>query len=441
MNGFKNPDPGNYTLKYADEYNLLLRGMLIATSVIFALFGGFNAENQVPYPIALGLVIGINLMIALYEWHRRPFANGFSRIIFVIDAVQASLATLLVGGHLSIFFPLFILLVVELAIALPVRYAVAWILSASALQVTAAVLNQIGNWTTMGASITVAKLFILLFIGLLALAFSERIRREEQSRLAAEEHATQLTTLNERLQEFEQTRESFLSAIAHELCTPLTVLKTLMPSMAESNQALDAHRDDIQDMVEQNLSRLETLISDFLESTRLASKAVILHRQPLEIAQRTAQALAHLKPLFMTKQQVVLNKTSGPTYVYADRHRVDQILSSLLHNANKFTPAGGIISIEVCTTDHSARICIEDNGPGITPAARDHLFDRFYSASAESALAGVGLGLYICHELVSLHGGNIWYEDRPGGGSRFLFNLPLAGEAQDGESRKKYTDH
>jgi signal transduction histidine kinase len=248
--------------------------------------------------------------------------------------------------------------------------------------------------------------------------------------LYASEHAQVL-----RLQQFEQTRQSFLSAVAHELRTPLTVLKTLLFSVNEWDQVPAAERQEILTMMGQNLSRLESLISDFLESTRLEAGAVTLHRQPLDLAHRTQRVLDNLRPLFESKQQqVTLDVPAGLPRVDADQRRVDQVISSLLHNAYKFTPAGGTIACVLRQAGDGVQTCIEDNGPGIPPPAREHIFDKFYSASSESALAGVGLGLFICQQVVALHHGRLWFEERAGGGSRFCFTLPVAAEGNDGQS-------
>ncbi len=568
---------------YADEYLVHLRWAAVGTAFLLSFFDEFTGGIWLPLPLAVGVSVGLNLVLSVYGMRQRAFATGRPHLILIADAAQAGVATLLFGGHHSVFYPLFILLMVELAVALPVRLAAVWILGAGLLHAAAAVLNQVGDWTAQGASMIVSRFFSLLILGALALVFSEQIRREGKSRRAAEEHATQLTTLNElffelnqpranleqtmsallegagrllhaevgmilvcdatpdcwkwiarngampappseihladwgwhverqelyaagsayhqslpgvwanqdlqvvagirlnalagnapsaliigrrgvalsdtewlllralgreaelvaRTVQFQQARQSFLSAIAHELHTPLTVLKTLLPTLNDWDQVPAAPRQEILTMVEQNRSRLESLTSDFLESTRLEAGAVTLRRQPLDLAKRVQRALDTLKPLFLSKQQQITVDVPSPLpRVNADRRRVDQIISSLLHNAYKFTPAGGMIRVVVRVDSQAVQMSIEDNGPGVPLAARDHIFDKFYSASAESALAGVGLGLFICRELVALHGGHLWYEASPEGGSRFCFTLPVTEEENDGESDEEDSGH
>ena len=579
-----------------DLYLLLLRWAAVATGILLSFLGGFTNATPLPFPLGAGLIVVWNGLLSAYSVRQQPFAAARPRALLIADAAQAGLATLLIGGYHSAFFSLFLLLVVELALALPLRLAVAWILSAGALHVAAAVLNPMERWSALGAYMTAGKLLILLIVGALAVAFSEQIRREEQSRQMALEHSAQLTLLNElffqlsqplanlesslaallhsaqrllraemgmvlvcdaalgcwklrvgngtaeaqpstieiadlgwqadqqeiftagaayqqplprpwaardlravvgirlnappggepwilligrrggalnpeewlllralareaelalrnarlyasehaqvlRLQEFERTRQSFLSGIAHELRTPLTVLRTLMPSFGMWDQVAPTQQAEIVSILDQNLERLESLIGDFLESTRLEAGMVTLHRQPLDLARRAQRALDNLQPLFRAKQQqVALDAPPALPRVDGDRRRVDQILSSLLHNAAKFTPTGGTIHVILQRDGDAVQLCVEDNGPGVPPAARGHIFEKFYSAPAESALAGVGLGLYICRELVTRHGGRLWYEERAGGGSRFCFTLPVA-EAEDGEGDEEDSGH
>jgi signal transduction histidine kinase len=425
----------NDILLNLDRSLLFLRWVAVGVAIPFSYLGEFEGGMWLPFPVAFGLIAGLNLLLTDFVIQRRVSAIEHSHVIIIADAVQAGLATLLAGGYHSMFIGLFVLLVVELALALPMRLAAVWILSAGGLHVVAAMLNQSGEWTTLGAYMTAGKLFILLIIGALALAFSEQIRREERSRQATEEHATKLAALNEQLQQFEQTRQSFLSAIAHELRTPLTVLKTLFPTTNDWDRMPVERRQEIQTMVEQNLNRLESLVSDYLEATRLEAGAVTLHRQPLSLARRVLQVVNILNPLFQSKQQQVkIDISPSLPRIEADQRRLDQILSCLLHNAYKFTPVGGMVHVFAQVTGDAVQVCVEDNGPGIPPVAQDHIFDKFYSASAESGLAGVGLGLFICRQLVLLHSGEIWYQERSGGGSVFCFTLPLFKEEEDGDS-------
>jgi two-component system sensor histidine kinase KdpD len=244
-----------------------------------------------------------------------------------------------------------------------------------------------------------------------------------------------------RLRRFEALQATFFSATAHELKTPLTVLKTLAPTLCPLPHLPSQTQTEISQTFAQNLERLELLVADMLESVRLEAGAVALHPRSLDLAGRTRRVLERLTPLLERKQQQF--ELQAPAHlppVQADGKRVEQILSNLIDNAAKFAPPASVIEVSLsqdCPSDGPGwvQIAIADAGPGVPPQEREFIFDKFYSAG-DKALAGVGLGLFICRELVWLHGGHIWVEERPGGGSRFCFTLPLASEeTMDEESQ------
>jgi signal transduction histidine kinase len=139
--------------------------------------------------------------------------------------------------------------------------------------------------------------------------------------------------------------------------------------------------------------------------------------------------LETLSPLLQRKQQQIkVWAGSNLPLVWADGKRVEQILSNLVNNAVKFAPPGSVIEVELDQIDEYIQISVADTGPGVPPDEQEHIFDKFYSANKDKALAGAGLGLFICRELIRLHGGQIWVEDRPNGGSRFCFTLPITSE-------------
>jgi len=207
-----------------------------------------------------------------------------------------------------------------------------------------------------------------------------------------------------------------------------------MPSIADWARLPVGEQARATEMVEANLGRLESLISDLLDGARVEAGAVVLHREPTDAEDRVRRMAQSLQPLFENRhQEIAIAAEAGLPPVDADRRRLDQILSSLLHNAFKFGRQGGRLSVVVTRDGDRVRICVEDDGPGVPAGDRDRVFDKFYSvAPAGGAQGGLGLGLYISRELVVLHGGRLWHEPRPGGGSRFCLTLPAAKEGRDG---------
>jgi two-component system sensor histidine kinase KdpD len=240
-----------------------------------------------------------------------------------------------------------------------------------------------------------------------------------------------------RLRRFEELQSIFFSAIGHELKTPLTVLKTLAPSLRQLPELPVDTQAEITETIEQNLARLELLINDLLESSRLEAEAVALHTRSINLVNRVQRVLDSWAPLLDRKrQQVSLKAESDLPMVQAEGRRVEQILSNLMNNAAKFAPPDSTIEVELGSVDDVVQVCVVDAGPGVPPEEQARVFDKFYIAAKDKALAGAGLGLFICRELVRLHGGRIWIEDRPGGGSRFCFTLPRADKVTSDEENR-----
>jgi signal transduction histidine kinase len=229
-----------------------------------------------------------------------------------------------------------------------------------------------------------------------------------------------------RLKRFEQVQSTFFSAIGHELKTPLTVLKMLVSSFSQWNDLPANTQAEIVETFTQNLSRLEALIADWLESARLEAGAVTLHLQPVNLVRLSQTVIDELTPFTAHKQQqITLQADPNLPTVQGDRRRLEQVFSNLLGNAIKFAPSNSVINVCLKYIGDSVQICVEDAGPGVPLTEQERIFDKFYTAAENQSLAGAGLGLFVCRELVQLHGGRIWREDRPGGGSRFYFTLPM----------------
>jgi len=236
------------------------------------------------------------------------------------------------------------------------------------------------------------------------------------------------------LQHFQASQTTFFSAIAHELKTPLTVLKMLGPSLRTLSALPETTQGEILDTVDHNLARLEVLIRDMLDSARLEAGAVSLHCQATPLDHLVERTLEDLAPLLTRQEQrASLYLEPGLPPVWADPRRVEQILSNLVVNAAKFSSPGSDILVELTRQSEVVQVCVGDWGPGVPLAERQRIFDRFYTTIGNQALSGAGLGLFIGRELVHLHGGRIWVEDNDGGGSRFCFTLPIVRPATEGE--------
>ncbi len=244
-----------------------------------------------------------------------------------------------------------------------------------------------------------------------------------------EKTVVELRNANARLQEMDRLKASFFSMISHELRHPLTVAKGYI-ELVETGEAsgLSATNEQYLHIVRDNLNQLAGMIDDLLDLSRMEAGRFQIEQQfikPQTFVHHAVQAFmqsAREKGLTLESQL-----TDALPLVNADPLRVVQVLSNLLQNAIKFTPAGGCVSITGHALENEVEFCVQDTGIGIPEKDRDKIFERFYQVQrTESNHGGAGLGLSICREIMRLHGGRIWVESAEGQYSKFYFTLPRA---------------
>jgi signal transduction histidine kinase len=237
--------------------------------------------------------------------------------------------------------------------------------------------------------------------------------------------------------ELERMKSSFLSVVSHELRTPLHSIKgfvdiILMGKTGEINET----QTDFLRTVRQQTTHLQNLIDDLLEYSRLESGQVKLRLSEVSMPEVANAVIDKLTPLADQGQIRLLNKLpSRLASVEADRLRMEQVLTNLIDNAIKFTPAGGSITVLGKDLGAELQISVADTGIGIPAAELERIFDRFYQvdSGASRSYRGTGLGLTICKHIVEHHRGRIWAESEPNKGSTFHFVLPKRLLAKDDE--------
>lgn len=224
-------------------------------------------------------------------------------------------------------------------------------------------------------------------------------------------------------------RDEFLSIASHELRTPLTSLlgyvQLIERRLSRSGALSDRDHRALRVMNEQAL-RLNRMIAALLDVSRLQSGQFTLQMSQLSVAAIIDQVVGEVA-LGLDKHTIHVAHDDSRLAVRGDELRIYQVLQNLLQNAVKYSPAGGEISIRSAAVGGWAEIDISDHGIGIPAQDLPHLFDRFYrAANAErNRISGIGLGLYVVHEIITLHGGTIDVNSRLGEGSSFLLRLPL----------------
>ena len=228
-----------------------------------------------------------------------------------------------------------------------------------------------------------------------------------------------------RMRRLEAIRRDFVSNVSHELRTPLASLKALTETLEEG--ALEdppAARRFLLRM-ENEIDNLTQLVTELLELSRIESGKVPLKQKPMRPADLVENAFDRMQ-LQAERTVLKISFECWPNlpYVNIDSNRMEQVMVNLIHNAIKFTPPGGEISIHVSQNENNVVFVVRDTGVGISADALPRIFERFYKADRSRSGGGTGLGLSICRHLVEAHGGKIWAESEPGKGSSFYFSLP-----------------
>ncbi|HEY5311202.1 MAG TPA: DUF4118 domain-containing protein, partial [Pirellulales bacterium] len=253
------------------------------------------------------------------------------------------------------------------------------------------------------------------FAGQIALA-EERIRSAQAAQQA------QLQTESERL------RNSLLSAVSHDLRTPLAAIAGASSAMLDGNGRLDpAVCRELAQSIYDESGRLNRLVANLLDMTRLEASALVVRKewQPLE---EVVGAVLHRMQPRLQHHDLVARLDRRLPLVPLDAILIQQVLINLVENAIKYTPPGTMIELSAQAAGDHVAVQLADHGPGIRAGDEHKIFEKFYRRSSSDSPSGVGLGLAICRGIVELHGGRIEAHNRSDGGAVFRFTLPLTGQ-------------
>ena len=228
--------------------------------------------------------------------------------------------------------------------------------------------------------------------------------------------------------ETERLRNSLLSAVSHDLRTPLATITGSASALVEQETSLDAAaRRELAQAIQEEADRLNRLVHNLLEMTRLESGGVRVRKDWHPLEEVVGSALARVEKR-LGERRVDIDLPRDLPLVPLDPLLIEQVLINLLDNAIKYTPDGSPIDISASAEDLAVRVVVADRGPGLAPGEEARVFEKFYRGQEAGTRSGAGLGLAIARGIVEAHGGAITAEARPGGGTLFRFTLPLAPE-------------
>ena len=222
------------------------------------------------------------------------------------------------------------------------------------------------------------------------------------------------------------TRDQFLGVVSHDLRNPLNAIALNTQLLERLVSSGDPRLARISRSLDSSIAQMQRIISDLLDLAAVEAGKLSVQLLPGDARDPIKEAVESSRSISAAKS-IVIDAGIGtdPLPARFDPGRVAQVLDNLIHNALKFTPNGGRISVEGRRTDNVVEIRVRDTGPGLKPEELSVIFDRFRQVEKRGRRA-LGLGLYISRSIVESHGGRIWAESVPGEGSTFLFTLPPA---------------
>ena len=224
--------------------------------------------------------------------------------------------------------------------------------------------------------------------------------------------------------EFEQRKDHFISMASHELKTPLAILSAFTQLLREWFEAED--RQDVMlhlSKMDDQITRLTKLVADLLDISKMQEGKLELAREAVDMDELVREVVENLQP---TTTHHLLIEGAAQRIITGDRDRLGQVLMNLLTNAIKYSPQAETVVVRVAQTPDTLTVSMQDFGIGIAQSHQEKLFERFYRVYSEKdqTYPGLGIGLYIAHEIIQRHGGKMWVDSFEGKGSTFSFSLP-----------------
>jgi PAS domain S-box-containing protein len=247
---------------------------------------------------------------------------------------------------------------------------------------------------------------------------------EERDHLLTREHAARIEA-----ETAIRIRDQFLTVAAHELKTPLTTLRgytEILRRRAEREHTLSERDQRALQIIDAQANRLHGLIDSLLDIGRIQAGGFNIEKKPLDLCSLVRRLVEESQPA-LEQHSIDLECQVDALIVAGDAGRLEQVVHNLLQNAMKYSPSGGVVTVRLHRQHDRACLAISDQGIGIPEAAQAHLFQQFYRAPNvdEGHIQGMGIGLYVAKEIVTLHGGEITVVSQEGVGSTFTVSLPL----------------
>lgn len=228
------------------------------------------------------------------------------------------------------------------------------------------------------------------------------------------------------IRKLERVRSDFVANVSHELKTPLTSIKGFVETMLEGALEDKENSRHFLQIIQEHADRLDSLVNDLLDLSRLESKAAALEKKEVNIRNLADDILAGFRSHLKKRSVSAGNDLPSDLFIRIDEDKIGQVLTNLIDNAIKFNRQNGTVKIYSRDSGSEIKIFVEDSGIGIPAKDAPRIFERFYRVDKARSreLGGTGLGLSIVKHIIELHGGSVGVESTEGLGSKFHFSLP-----------------
>lgn len=243
------------------------------------------------------------------------------------------------------------------------------------------------------------------------------------------ERTAQLQQKMLELQELNQMKDDFLHAVSHDLRTPIMGLSLVVNNLLKKpGETLNVSRSILERMI-QSSDRQLTMINSLLETHAAETRGVELHYVPVQVSQLVQTVIQDIEPLVAENQAQLVNLVPDDLpKITADPAQLQRVFENLLTNALKHNAPGLMLTLQATIEQEMLCCSVQDNGVGMSQADANQLFDRYVRGAKARYSTGVGLGLYLCRQIITAHGGQIGVISQPSAGATFWFTLPLSNE-------------
>ncbi len=225
------------------------------------------------------------------------------------------------------------------------------------------------------------------------------------------------------LQRLGRARRDFVANISHDLRTPIATIQLLVETLQAGAMEKPRKRAKLLDSIASQTLTLQQLAQELMDLSMIESGRMPLRLVETPLSHIIDPAITRLMSQIERQHLQLVRNYDPHLRVLADAESLQRVLQNLLHNAIKFTPERGVVTVGAETAADEVQVFVRDTGPGIPPEHLDRIFERFYKTDSSRKSGGSGLGLAIARHIVEGHGGRIWAESEPGDGATFYFTL------------------